>query len=130
MGVSTNIHIGPYLVAEGKKIVDVDELVNTCCNEKCVNYISNKEVKSKFCASCGSSANTPKKFTVATEVQANDYLSSICSDDLCYTDPMGGTGGIFISNKRSPYDLKFDEYEEEIDLYSIVTGKQIGRAHV
>lgn len=104
MGVDKNISLGPYLVAEGKKIVSVNVSHRACDNDKCKKYRKKASNDEKFCTKCGTEIKKIS-FTVDEEQDARDLLDeNDFLDELVYTDPMLGESNIFLANHRSPFD--------------------------
>lgn len=103
MGVDTNFHIGPFLVAKGTVKEKFKERGNGCVNKKCGKY--HQASSGKFCKECGKEIGEYKYTTVET-YNADNLLRNVdeFEDDLVYTDPMCGKDYTFISNKRAPFD--------------------------
>lgn len=128
MGISTNIHIGPYMIVTGEKIEMIDREIRTCSNKKCETYKINQEyVKSQnFCAECGSEIAIKKykeKWVSDPHQLISDEPYDDFSDELCWTDPMGCNSGVFIANHEAPFDK--DRDEDLVDLTSVNIQEEI-----
>jgi len=134
MGVDRNTSIGPYMIVRGEVMEKVKDTVHTCSNVKCENYQENKNLKKeKFCSKCGYLV-AEKEYSYEHKIDAHSLYNEITynseefdEDALCWTDPMGCGGGVFIANYHSPYDKKMmqrkdellSKYDEVVDLSDV-----------
>ena len=140
MSVDRNTNIGAYMIVDGEKTEMIERSVNTCSNEDCKNYKSNKNCDGKFCSICGSLVK-PKTFEEEYKTgprDVYDYLAyeddenGVDENDLCWTGQVDCSGGVFISNECSPFEKKrentrlADKYNGVTDLTDIDLSEEIG----
>lgn len=133
MGIDTNIHIGPFMIVKGTITFESEESVETCSNEKCINFVKNKQLAQGFCPKCGSPV-AERKYTDSEELDASDlvyhekYYNNF-EDKLVWTDPMGCDNGVFIPNQNMPSEIDVENFDSEnsfaIDLTKTDFDKQI-----
>ena len=107
MSIDHNLHIGPYFVLKGRKVIKESEEVFTCSNKKCEIRKEKSLLLGSFCPNCGSKREL-LKYEAKSIIYARDFEilddEEKFVDELCYTDFMNGESNIFIPNHRAPYE--------------------------
>jgi len=140
MGVDRNVHTGVYLIVDGAVSETIERVVNTYSNEDCFKNKDNKDLKDeRYCSACGSVV-APKTYQKMFTINARSFLNDLIYDDkfeedeLCWTDPMGCGGGVFIPNYRTPFEKErrsaekdpiLERYDDVTDLTGINSADEI-----
>jgi ribosomal protein L37E len=112
MGLSSSIHIGPYMLVTGKKYSTEEYTIRGCSNKECLGYkgkVSFQENK-KFCSECGfelKSRICKEKVSITPydlmcEVP---YEEELC-DELVHVDTIKGGKDVFMPNESTPFSKK------------------------